>query len=203
LINTNPVAQTVDLQFFGNNGDPLALPLQLGQGISNLSHIVLSLPQKSRLTITSVSGPSDPVLEGWVLSFSGTGVTGVVRFRYGPSGQESVVPLETRRAPSYLVPFDYTGASVAGLAIANIAVQAVTIPVIIRDDAGNEITRGVIDLPAHGHTSFMLSDRFPSVTGKSGAVELLASNPGQISILRLRAIPGGAIVTVPVLASAP
>ena len=77
---------------------------------------------------------------------------------------------------------------------------------IIRDDAGRQIGTGVIQLPAHGHTSFMLTDTssggWKITEGIRGTIELARPSGGQIAPLGLRAasIPGRFTVTsIPVM----
>ena len=120
-----------------------------------------------------------------------------------PSGQAAVVPLETRKAASYLLAFDNTGVVETGLAIANLANSPANTGVVIRDDTGAQIGTGTINLTAQGHNSFMLTDAtlgFPITAGKRGTVEFDTPPSGQISVLGLRS-NGGAITTLPVLAN--
>src|ERR1017187_6883682 len=75
-------------------------------------------------------------------------------------------------------------------------------PVVLRDGTGASFgTATAISLPAYAHTSFMLATNYPTVTGKSGELELDTPTGSQISALGIRAAPDGAITTVPVLAT--
>ena len=62
------------------------------------------------------------------------------------------------------------------------------------------ILAAAINLPAYAHTSFMLATSYTAVSGHLGTLELGTPSGGQISALGIRATPGGAITTVPVLA---
>jgi hypothetical protein len=126
-------------------------------------------------------------------------------FRYNPTGQEAVAPLETAGAPSYVLAFDNTGNLSTGLAIANVASQPARVNVTLRNDSGALIGAGAIDLPAHGHTSFMLTDAssggWPATAGMRGTIEFATPPGGRIAPLGLRAaaIPGGfTVTTIPV-----
>jgi hypothetical protein len=88
-------------------------------------------------------------------------------FQYAPTGQEAVVPLESRNAPSYLLAFDNTGVLATGLPIATTATQASSIPVVIRDDKGAQIGTDNITLAAQGHTSFMLTNNYVVTAGEA------------------------------------
>jgi hypothetical protein len=113
-----------------------------------------------------------------------------------------VVPLETRNASKYILAFDNTGTLTAGLAVANLAAQAASVPVIIRDDTGKQIGDPTIPLTlsALGHDYFMLPDRYPATKLKRGTIEFDTPPGGQISVLGLRA-NGPALTTLPVLAN--
>jgi hypothetical protein len=115
--------------------------------------------------------------------------------------QEAVVPVANQNSSAYVLPFDYTGGYSTGVALTNLSNQAVSVPVILRDGTGASLgTAAAINLPAYAHTSFMLATNYPAVAGKLGTVELDTPSGGQISALGIRATPGGAITTVPVLA---
>ena len=70
-------------------------------------------------------------------------IGGFAMFRYNPTGQEAVVPLETVNANSYVLAFDNTGILSTGLAIANVAAQAAKVNVVIRDDTGRPSRHGL------------------------------------------------------------
>ena len=66
-------------------------------------------------------------------------VDGFAIFHQILTQQEAVVPMETRNASSYLLPFDNSNNLVLGIALANISGQALTVQVVIRDDTGQQI----------------------------------------------------------------
>jgi hypothetical protein len=115
--------------------------------------------------------------------------------------QEAVVPVETRNPNAFVLPFDYTGGYSTGVALANLTNQAASVPVVLRGDTGATLgTAAAISLPAYAHTSFMLATNYAAVAGRRGTIELDTPAGGKISALGIRATPGGAITTVPVLA---
>jgi hypothetical protein len=113
--------------------------------------------------------------------------------------QEAVVPLENRAADSYILHFDNTGGSSTGAALANTSTEAVTIDVKIHDEKGSVVSSDEITLPALGHTSFSLSDRYPLTQQNRGSAEFHATN-GRISVLGLNFNPTGAFSSIPLLA---
>ena len=74
------------------------------------------------------------------------------------------------------------------------------VAVVLRDDTGASLGTAIINLPTNGHTSFVLSHRYGAVTGKRGTVEFDTPAGAQVSVLGLRATPGGAVTTIPALA---
>jgi hypothetical protein len=209
LVNTGSSAATANLNFFDGKGGPVALPLSFPQTNTTgaASNVSRNIPAGGSLIILIQDpGGADVTTGSATLTTTGA-VGGFAVFRFNPTGQEAVVPMQTLNAPSYILAFDNTGALSTGLAIANAAAQAATVNVIIRDDAGAQIGTGSIPLLAHGHASFMLTDTsgggWASTAGVRGTVEFQTPSGGQIAPLGLRAaaIPGGfTITTIPVMA---
>jgi hypothetical protein len=140
-----------------------------------------------------------------VLTTTGN-VGGFAVFRYNPTGQEAAAQLQAVNAPSYILAFDNTGGLSTGLAIANLAAQAASVNVVIRDDTGAQIGTGSIDLPAQGHTSFGLTDTssggWAVTAGVRGTLEFDTPSGGRIAPLGLRIAPisgGFTIATIPVM----
>jgi hypothetical protein len=205
LVNTGAAPSEALVNFFGNDGSPLQLPFTFPQSSSSAGSLVAStldrtLNPNSLLVIdTQQSGNPNTQVGSAQLLTSGN-IGGFAIFKYAPTGQEAVVPLETRNAPSYLLAFDNTGTLATGVAIANVATQPANIPVVIRDDTGAQLGTDTIKLAAQGHTSFMLTSNYASTKGKRGTMEFATPFSGQISALGLRA-NGSALTTLPVLAN--
>jgi hypothetical protein len=205
LVNTGGTTGEALLNVFANDGSPLQLPFTFSQVPSPAGALVAStldqtLNANSLLVLDSQqpSNPNAQVGSAQVLTHGTVG--GFAIFKYGPTGQEAVVPLETRNAPSYVLAFDNTGVVGTGVAIANIAAQPASVPVVIRDDTGAQLGTDTIELAPQGHTSFMLTSNYASTKGKRGTVEFDTPPSGQISALGLRA-NGSALTTLPVLAN--
>jgi len=208
LVNTGTSSATASLNFYGDNGSAVSLPLSFPQtgATSTATNVSQSIAAgASLIVVVQDSGGTTSTTGSAVLTTSGN-IGGFAIFRYNTTGQEAVVPLETVNAPSYILAFDDTGSLSTGLAIANVAAQAASVNVIIRDDTGAQIGTGSISLPAHGHTKFMLTDTssggWAFTAGKRGTVEFDTPASGQIAPLGLRAasIPGGfTVTTIPVM----
>jgi hypothetical protein len=207
LVNTTASSQEALLNFFGDDGSagwfPFTFPQQLSQSTILGSTFDQTL-NANAILVLDTNGPVDERADaGWAQLSANQGVSGFAVFKYTPTGQEALVPLETRNAPSYVLAFDNTGIIANGLAIANASPNAASIPAIVRDDSGSQIATGSLNLPAEGHASFMLTDSasgFPVAAGRRGTVEFDTPQGGQISVLGLRA-NGTALTTLPVLAN--
>jgi hypothetical protein len=201
LFNTQNVTGQAQLSFFGNNGNPLLLPLSFPQNgtASTASSVTQSLAAYQSLWITTSGALGTALLTGSA-QLAGSGISGYEVFRYHPNGQEAGVPLETRNAGSYLLAFDNTNDTATGVAVSTVSSQAVTVPVIIRDDTGAQIGTATIPLAANGHTSFMLATQFPSTGGILGTLEFDTPAGAQLSVLGIRSPPALTFTTLPALA---
>jgi len=208
LVNTGAAAAQVSVNFYDDNGNALVLPLIFPQTSSTtaqpLSTINQTINGEAQLVIETAGTPSQANQEGWAqLVVTGGNVGGSAVFAFTtPTGpQEAVAPVETRNPSAFVLPFDDTGGYTTGVALANLSGQAVSVAVVLRDDAGASLGAAApIPLPPYGHTSFLLASAYPAVAGHLGTLELDTPTGGQISALGIRATPGGAVTSVPVLA---
>ncbi|MEQ1949354.1 MAG: S8 family serine peptidase [Bryobacteraceae bacterium] len=186
----------IHLEFYADNGTPLALPLsfpQTGSGATTTASLDRTLAPGASLLVDAGGGAQQ--ITGWA-KFTATGnATGFAIFSFPGLGWNAVVPLETRGASTYLVAFDNVGALGTGVAIANTAAVAGSVAAVITDDTGATLSSPTISLPASGHQSFLLSDAYPVTKGKRGVIRLTGSS---ISVLGLRA-NGAALTTLPAL----
>jgi hypothetical protein len=206
LVDLGTASADARVDFSGNAGSALVLPFTSPQqtfaGTMLGATLEQTLNPHGQFIMDSAGSSGDPVSVGWAQLRTGGAVNGFAIFKNG-SGQEAVVPLETRTAPSYLLAYDNSGDLATGLAIANPANTAAAVNVIIRDDTGAQIGTRIVNLPAQGHQSFMLTDPqsgFPVTLGKRGTIEFDTPQNGHISVLGLRA-KGAAVTTLPVLAN--
>jgi len=207
-VNLGPGPATARFAFADNDGNPLPLPVKFPQSspvaVPMLASTVdRALNPNAQIVMESTGPDSAPTLIGSGQMLSDGGVNGFGIFSNPKQHWNAVVPLETRNASKYILAFDNTAPLTTGVAVANLSAQAASVPVIIRDDRGNQIGNPIISLSALGHTSFMLNDPqlgFPATNAKRGTLEFDAPNGGQISVLGLRA-NGPALTTLPVLAN--
>jgi hypothetical protein len=219
LVNQGAATATARLSFFGddhasyskdpNGSGPLTLALTLPQQGALPGPLVAasfdrSIAANASLIATTAGpqGTSDVLVGSAQLAATGS-VDGFAIFHQIVTTQEAVVPMETRQASSYLLPFDNANGLVLGIALANISAQAVTVPVVIRDDTGQQIGSGPLpQLAAGDHFQFGLATQFPITANKRGTIEFDTPSPGQISVLGLRFTPpNSALTTIPALAN--
>jgi hypothetical protein len=208
LVNTGTTAAQIRLKFFADlTGAPLSLPLafpQPGGGAATVaSSVDQTLAAGATLLIQSAGLLSDPSPTTGSAQLTTNGnVGGFVIFRFNPNGQEAVVPLETRNANAYILAFDNTGGRATGIAINVVSSQQVNVPVVIRDDAGNQLATDTLTLPGNAHLSFVLgnqpNNKYPATAGIRGTIEFDAQVAGQIGAMGIRNT-GQAFTTLPAL----
>ncbi len=201
LVNTGTSPAQATLSFFDDFGTPLAMSVMFPQtgAVSDSTTITQTLAAGASWIIQTNGVDNYKSVTGSALLSTTGNVSGFAIFRYDPSQQEAVVPLETRNASTYTVAFDNTDGLVTGMALANLTDQAVSLTLIVRNDSGAELSGGIENLPAYGHTALVLSQSYPATAGIRGSIEIEAPTGGEFSALGLRFTPSQNITTIPVL----
>jgi hypothetical protein len=106
LVNTGAATGEALLDFFANDGSPLLLPFTFPQqSSSNGPQIASTLDQvlnANSLLVVDSQQPGNPTAQvGSAQLRTSFTVSGFAVFKYAPTGQEAVVPLETRNTASY------------------------------------------------------------------------------------------------------
>lgn len=203
LVNAGASTARAHLKFFDDDGNPLDLPLsypQPGDGSTTASSVDSTMNAGATLVVESTGPDASPLQTGSAQLTTDGSISGFAIFRYEPTGQEAVVPLESRNASSYILAFDNSGGTATGVAISTSSVQAVSVAVVIRDDSGAQIGSGAIPLAANGHAAFVLESQFPVTQGKRGTLEFATPASGQIGVLGIRTPPANTFTTLPALA---
>jgi len=200
LVNTGTAQATPTLSFYDDDGSPLAVPLSYPQTgtVSNTASVSPILAPGQMIIMQTQGQDKQPSIAGSAVLTSKKGaVGGSAIFRYSPSGQEGVVPLETRNGTAYVLGFDNTNGRVTGVAIANDTGTAANLGLIIRDDTGVTLVNDAIPLKANGHTQIVLANNYPTTGGRRGSVEI--DGPAGFSALGLFVSPTGNVTTLPTL----
>ena len=202
LVNTGAATAHAHLAFFNDSGNPLRLSLTFPQTAANYtaSSVDQNLAAGATLLIQASGALTDPVVIGSAQLTTSGNVGGFVIFRYNPNGQEAVVPLENRNAAGYILAYDNTAGTANGIAINGVSSQPIDIPVIVRDDNGNQIATDTLNLAANGHLAFTLAtDKYPATAGIRGTIEFDAPAGAQIGALGIRIPIAHTFTTLPAL----
>jgi hypothetical protein len=201
LVNAGTSAVPATLSFFADQtGAPLSLPLSFPQGngtVTTVSSVTKTLAAGATLLVES-SGAVNLLTGSAQLSTTGR-VSGFVIFRH--NNQEAVVPLESRNASGYIIAFDNTNGTATGIAVNAVSTQPVNIPVVVRNDAGTQITSDTLNLAPNGHLAFTLvSQKYPATANIRGTIEFDKPANAQIGALGIRIPPTQTYTTLPALA---
>jgi hypothetical protein len=185
------------LYFYDDNGNPLALTTTAGAPASVLAGTL----NPNASTIIQTNGGGGTILQGWALLITNNTIAGSAVFGIPLNGQfvEASCPLDTGQDYQFGLPFDHT-TSVIGVAIANSWITTpLTVIVTIYDLNGNPILTDTITVPGSGHTSFMLTDRYPQLAGVQGFA--LFTGSYYMNVLGLRATSTTFTSVTPIVAS--
>jgi hypothetical protein len=206
IVNLAATQNPVRATFRGDDGRLLTLPLVVTQqGVPQAatgSSVDRTLEPGATLLIESEAPVSSATLVGWAEVTSSAPVSGFAIFRQrGQDGRDSegTAPVDANKTSSLLLPFDNTAGFVTGAALVNLTTDAVIVNATIRDDNGAQIGLQAVALPALGHTSFAVVDRFSVTSGRRGIIELKNTAGGAITGLGLRFSSFGSFTSVPIV----
>jgi hypothetical protein len=201
FINAGASVLRATAEVYRDNGSPMELLVTETDGKTTAENFLVDQffnPHASS-NLTASGAGSILAQTGSIRYFHDPGLGAFLRFRWNVNGQEALVPMETRNATSYILPFDDTNGIATGVAIANIANQsATTVTATIRNNSGAIIWSEPFTMNAASETSFVLADRFAVTAGISGTIEFRTDQPGQISALGIRFPPSLHFSTIPV-----
>lgn len=192
------------LSFYDNNGSPLPVPVNgtTAAGVYNFT-----LPPSGAATLSLPADGSS--VEGWTrLDTSGGSVAGLVMFTYHTTGKPDfsatipfisdasncILPLPNDN-PQYAVPFDDSSGNATAIAFANTDSANANPTVALYNESGVLIASAQLSLTAKGHSSFMLTDKFPGAAGNRGTI-IVQSDIKKVGVLALLVLPNGTITTL-------
>jgi len=189
FVNLENHSVSFQVLFFRDDGGDLSVPV-LGQGV--VRGLSISLDTAGSIKFET-EGIDRNLAQGWALLSQSTNdsVGGMAIFGqhvFGAPDQEAVVPIVSQYDNHFVLLFDNAGFTTA-IALANPTTSSVSIPVNIRNQAGQIIDQRRISLDPYSHTAFTLPDTWPSTAGRRGAIEFLTSGFG-VGALGLRANGG-------------
>lgn len=174
------------LSFLNDDGSLQPVVTSVGTVIL---HFGTLQPYESK-TITT-SGVALSQIQGWVRLITPGIVGGSVRFRINLApwiNSEALVPID-QGYPRYLLTFDEADGSTNGFAVTNPMTLPLTVSVVIRDETGQTIATDSFVLPPRNHRSFVLNQKYPSVIGKRGTIDVStpqSTTASWISVVGLR-----------------
>jgi len=103
LVNTGTSATTATLNFLGDSGSAVSVPLSFPQtGTTDNSSVVSQSIAAGASLIVQIQDPGTPTSVTGSAALTTTGnINGFAVFQYNPTGQTAVVPLMTNNAKSY------------------------------------------------------------------------------------------------------
>ncbi len=131
LLNKGAAPATARLRLFGDPGGTLPLPLMFPQPNTTPNSLQTASFDKTisgnASLIVQTAGPGTPPVHVGSAQLSATGaVDGFAIFHHNLTGQETIVPLETRNTSGYLLAFDHrrqrTGVELSSVTAANVSV---------------------------------------------------------------------------------
>jgi hypothetical protein len=197
LVNSssNPNA-AVQLNFIGDNGSPLSIPLMDGitqQALSPASTYSVTIRPFGLIALESTS--SDPAeTTGWVQVSTDSSTTTVLeRFDYTSLPSNGIVNLQrggtfpqfSATATGYMLPFLEAGGDFTAIAIANVTNSTINVTVTIRNFLGTTKGTHTLTLAPQQHTAFLLSQEYPETAGAAGTIEFYAGGINQIAVMGL------------------
>ncbi|MBN9660205.1 MAG: hypothetical protein J0H49_18605 [Acidobacteria bacterium] len=195
LSNKTTASQTVNLRFNRETTNG-ATEAWTPTFLENVALPTFNLAAGSTIFLHT-PGTAAAVAQGWGELDAGPGVVGYAIFTFKTgSTQDGTAPAVTASS-RILVPFDNSAGLVTAVAIANPNAIGQTIQVNIKTADGTTTTGALPQLPAKGHSAFVLPTLFPETSGKRGLAEFYTTS-GTFSTIALRFNPTQAFASAPV-----
>jgi hypothetical protein len=165
VTNVSTSAQTVVLNYYDTNGNPLMIPFNAVPA----SQTTLTIPVGGQQEVVP-DFQSNTTVVGWAgISYNALGVRiqGVFLWQNGGNSTQAVAPIVSLVQPCILpfpgsvpitMPFDMTGGGLTAFAFANTNSTPVTMTLTFFDQSGNNLgTYTPAAIPGYGHTQFALN----------------------------------------------
>lgn len=201
LINLGTIPATYTLDFYGDSGSPQQFPFKnpkTQQDLGNQSVLTGNIPVGGEVYLKA-QDKATTTTTGWALiDPSSTGdIGGMAVFTYDLTGQQAIVPIENSSTQKFVIAFDNTGGYATGIALVNPHANAVTVNVVVRDINGVTLQSGQIQMQPLEHTSFLLSNQYPSLALQAGTAYFSTDSAADaVAGLGILADSAGAYTTV-------
>jgi hypothetical protein len=209
VVNVDTVPIQVKVNFWGDDGQALTLPLtfpqQGGGSPANASFVERSLAVGGSLIIQSTGSGGSSTAQGWAEILATGHSGGFAIFRdlvNGQLTQEGTSPVDSHNQSTFMLPFDNTAGFVTSMAIVNnSSTQQAGVTATILDENGVVLAQQqpISALPVNGHTAFALPQEFTATAGRRGVVQFQSMSGGGITALGLRFSPTSSFTSIPVM----
>jgi hypothetical protein len=203
LFNASSVAAPVRIAAWNSGGGPLAIPWAVASGGPTAgTGNPLEWTIQPNGTLDLVAGdPANPeVTVGWAQLSAPAAVSGWITYAMSPpSGwrTETVIPVEKRSPVSWVLPFDNSADSSTGVAVANSSeIGGTVVLVVARDGEGRHLLSDLLQLPARGHTSFGVAQKYSALAGRRGTLEFQNTREGAIAVMGVRFHSSGTLAAI-------
>ena len=200
LVNLSSIAVSARVNFYGDSGNPLILPLVLADGSGTASSSIDLSMQARGSAVLQTEASTSSVSLGWAEIEASGPLNGYAIFRQrlpGLPDSEATTPLETIASSSMAFFFDNVAGFQTGIAVVNLSASETTVTAVFRDENGLQLGSSQFSIPRSGHSSFFLNSRFPTIANRRGIVEF--QNQSGITGVGLRFSPSLSFTSVPVI----
>jgi hypothetical protein len=195
--NTTKATVSFPVNFFGDDGNPLNVPLT---GMQSASSQTVSLEPGATVILEAPNSNTDnPPQEGWVDTILPPGVVGYAVFRQSVAGrfdQEAVVPLTSESSQTADLVYDDVNFTTA-VAFANPSEQVVTVGITGYALNGAQLGTSSVLLAPHSKQAIILKNQpgMSGIAGNRGWATFSVPN-GAVSVIGLR-FGGEAFTSIP------
>ncbi len=174
-VNLGNIAATARVNFADPSGNPLLMPPIFPQspatgGAELAATLDRTINPNARLVINSTGSAAAPPLLGSGQLLSNGNVSGLGVLSFPAFNWNAVVPLETRKATTYSLPFDNAGVLTTGVALSNITAGTVRVKVTILSDAGSQIGTDTLTFTPQAFQQFLLPTNDPQTKAARGTI---------------------------------
>ena len=195
LMFQNPSTTTtafIDIFFQDDNGNPLNL--NFGSGAAD--HLSISVPPGGLRVFRTTPGAQ--TVSGWCDAYSDIPVVGTATYRRYDNGVPALEVANSNTLPA--ISYASYAARDLAVAIANPYSISSTVTATVFDSEGAQMGTPVsVTMPAWGHTSFLLNERFPNLSSSfQGTLSLDAgAGPGYFAALTLNVSAANLLTALP------
>jgi hypothetical protein len=205
LINTSSTSVSVSVVFRADDGSVLSLPLAITQGgtVQSMTASTVNAAVSPNTTMSIGTGAMGSTIAGWAEVLSSGPIDGFAIMRFTPTdsgdkSSEATVPLQAQFPSVVTLAYDNTAGYVMGVALVNLGSGSASVNATVWNSVGTQLGVQQISIAGNGHTSFVLTDKLPKLSGQRGMIQFQNASGG-IAGLGLRFSPSGTFTDIPVV----